>query len=286
MKEQVLCFFCKKDLASQTVLASINQDFEISEASVRFDGEKTLKHETTNTIFWLASTQEYVYSNGKYYAELAVKTFPNSKLAIIVGFHEGQSGAILTTHSIGNPSGQDARYTLKYNLAMTSCRAIKNIIKGFKKYRDEYNLQEFAVMQEATHGSPVDFNIPLLDFEIGSTGKEYENAIAGKVLAHTLFQIDTQMNLVPAIGFGGLHYAEKFMEANLLGKYGVGHIFPSSSLPDFNRDVLALAIRKTTEGVKALIIDKKEKGVYKDIARGFAEELGLEILTHKQACQL
>lgn len=285
MKEEIVCFFCKDDLVSQNVWKQINKDFTITESNTVFDGKKVSRYENENTIYWLAHTENFIYKNGKYYAELTEKIFSNATKSIIVGFHSGKSGAILTVHSIGEPSKTDGPYTPGQEFAYTSAKLLKNTVINFDKYMSEFELQGFEVTMEVTHGSPVDFKIPIIDFEIGSTDIEYNNEIAGKVLAHSLFHINDEIDFIPAIGIGGLHYASKFARVNIMGKYGVGHIFPSIKLNDLNVEIVRKAVDLTIEEVKAIIIDKKERGIYKQLSRSIGEELGLEVITHGLAMQ-
>jgi D-aminoacyl-tRNA deacylase len=285
---EIVVFFSEPDLASQNIWTNIQRYFDIEKTSILFDEKPVYKYpDSKGNIYWLCRTKDFVYSNGAYYSQLTEKLFPKAGLAVMAGFHTGHPPLpILTVHSIGNPTAQSTKYVSAYTLAYTSARAVKNAILYLKKYMEEFGLKGFEVMQEVTHGSPVEFKIPIIDFEIGSTEKEYKNELAGKVLAHALFHLSDPTNIIPAIGIGGLHYATKFRDVNLYSKIAVGHIFATFVLHDFKEEIFKQAIEKTIEKVEAVVIDKKEKGEYKQFAKELAKKYALKAYSHGEAQEI
>ncbi len=103
----------------------------------------------------------------------------------------------------------------------------------------------------------------LIFVEIGSGPGEWENELAGKIVAEAMMK--ALVRPAPAVsahlGIGGGHYAPKFTPF-MLGSPGraVGHVLPKYRAADFDEKMLAQAIEKSVEKVEGALIDWKGLG--------------------------
>jgi len=111
---------------------------------------------------------------------------------------------------------------------------------------------------EATHHGPT-IEIPCCFIEIGSTKKQWNNELAGEVIAKTIYELNnfkSNEDLISVIGIGGPHYCPNFNKIQLNTNYAISHIIPSYSLP-LTQSILKETEEKTKEQVKEVLIDWK-----------------------------
>ncbi len=108
-------------------------------------------------------------------------------------------------------------------------------------------------------GSSAAFYPPLIFVEIGSGPEQWENDLAGQVVAEAmmkaLFQPPPEAPVF--IGLGGTHYAPKFTPLMIEGEEAVGHVLPKHHAASFDGAMLQQAIEKTREKVQGALIDWK-----------------------------
>ena len=275
---KLLLFCWKEDKAGLNMYKNLMSDFDFQEIDKTFDGNKVFKCEKNKNEFLLAQTETFFYENWKEYNDLVNNSFPDIDVVVSLVFHKGTSSSILTLHSLGNLQ--------KKEISPAPARVMKSLVKNFAEQKEKFKLDDFEVMQEVTHGYALEFNKPIIDFEIGSIESDHTNQVAGKAMVHALMDLQVNINWPVAIGIGGLHYATKFVKVQTESKLAIGHILATSLLPKLNKELLQKLIKNTQEEVKYLVMVKKEKGEYKSLTKKLAKELGLEFVTIGLACQM
>jgi D-aminoacyl-tRNA deacylase len=108
-------------------------------------------------------------------------------------------------------------------------------------------------------GSPSVHHPPMIFVEIGSGPEQWENELAGKVVAEAmmkaLFRPAPECKVY--LGLGGGHYAPKFTPLMIKGEEAVGHVLPKHHAASFDAAMLRQAIEKTQEKVEGALIDWK-----------------------------
>ncbi len=275
---KLLLFCWKQDKAGMNMYNNLMRHFNFAEVNKLFDGNKIYKCEKDGKTYYLTQTETFFYESWKEYNDLVNNNFSEVDFVVSLVYHKGVSGPLLTLHALGN-------FTEK-GVSSAPAKLMKGLLLSLKEQKERLKLENFEVMQEVTHGYPVAFDKPVIDFEIGTNDEDHTNEIAGKAATFALMNFKIDENWKAAIGFGGLHYASKFLEVNLKTNVAVGHIFASNVLEKFDKEMLQLAIKKTKEKVEFLVLDKKEKGPYKQLARIFAEELGLKCINEGELLQV
>ncbi|MDT8357851.1 MAG: D-aminoacyl-tRNA deacylase, partial [Methanomicrobiaceae archaeon] len=112
----------------------------------------------------------------------------------------------------------------------------------------------YRVSYEVTHHGPTDVHTPSLFVEIGSTGQEWADPLAGRAVAESLLAAEPgdPLNLV---GFGGNHYAARQTAIALSSRGAFGHIVHSRQIGLVDERMLSALLRKS--GAVAVYIDKK-----------------------------
>lgn len=273
----------KGEACGENLAENLRQLFPFQEAG-EFDGTPLLKATHNGNEFFLGRIAGYMPKDGQKYSALLKPHSPDLLVNLI--WHAGTPAVpLLTTHPIGNPTSldrsDDTHVAAPKTFVPSNPSAMKNALLAYAAKKQELALDEYEVCLETTHGSPTDMDIPFMDLEIGSGEEQWKDQKAGEAGAHAAMSVfDAQYDA--AIGFGDLHYTKKFTDVMLNSDVAIGHMFPSHSLPDFSKEILQAAISAIQGTVKYLLLNKKEKGEYKDKAREFGEALGLEVLNHKQ----
>jgi D-aminoacyl-tRNA deacylase len=112
----------------------------------------------------------------------------------------------------------------------------------------------YRVAYEVTHHGPTELSTPSFFVEVGSTEKEWRDTRAGYAVAGSVLHAEPG-DVIPLIGFGGIHYATRQTEIALSSRGAFGHIAHT-------REVLGLSgetVRRMAEqtGAVAAYIDKK-----------------------------
>ena len=164
-------------------------------------------------------------------------------LLAVVSRHAGETGPLLTAHFTGNfgPAdygGDDGSFA----------RACPNAQRAVVEALRDHAPEGYDVGIEATHHGPTQTTVPSMFVELGSGEPEWEDPAGARAVAAAVLDIegvepDTDRQLV---GFGGGHYAPRFLRILDDTDWCVGHIAADWQLkamgdPDANRDVLRRA---------------------------------------------
>ncbi|MEM4156315.1 MAG: D-aminoacyl-tRNA deacylase, partial [Archaeoglobaceae archaeon] len=116
---------------------------------------------------------------------------------------------------------------------------------------------------------------------IGSTEVEWEDGLAGEVVAEAIFEAikDQRKHWKIAVGIGGTHYVPRQTEIILDTVFTFGHNFAKYTFEKLDAEILRRAVELS--GANYLIYD--DKSTTSKIKSLFSELKGVEILKAKEA---
>lgn len=193
--------------------------------------------------------------------------------------HSSKDGRkIITTHVSGNV-GENTYGGLPRSLAKPSPITMKNFVLALKNKLSK--LQGFEFTLEATHHGPSEISKPSAFYEIGSTEVEWEDGLAGEVVAEAIFEAirDQRKDWKIAIGIGGTHYVPRQTEIILDTVFTFGHNFAKYTFEKLNSEMLQKAIELSN--AEYLIYD--DKSTTSQIKGLFNELGGVKILKAREA---
>lgn len=198
---------------------------------------------------------------------------------IFISRHRAESGIpSLTAHFIGNfgPAsfGGNAGQVGKYSPSL-----LKNYLKKLNSFRDEIP-SSYTITMEATHHGPSSLMYPVLFVELGSSEKEWGDAVAGSIVARALvssLEMTTKYEKC-AIGIGGTHYPEKLNRQLLDTDMAIGPIVPKYSLEYFDKALLAQILDKSDQKINFALVDSKGLGKFKEKVMDTLSGFDLEIV--------
>ncbi len=188
-------------------------------------------------------------------AEGLARVFPEAEAVAFASRHESESlQPTLTVHVPGNLTGEASHGGRPFQLAYAWPQRMRAALKVLSLEAPE----GFKVSLEATHHGPTSLPIPVWFVEIGSSQAQWADREAGEAAAKALWaSVSQQPEGLPAVGFGGGHYAPKHTRLCLEAEYAVGHIFPKYALAQLRSDLIAEAFKKTFGGCRTAILDWK-----------------------------
>lgn len=156
--------------------------------------------------------------------------------------------------SMGGQAGKVCKSSALFN---------KELFEMLHKIAEEHQIQnKFKLTLECTHHGPL-INKPCVFIEIGSTEREWNNHVAGFVVAKTIHKtIQTfkeNKYREPAIAIGGPHYCPNFNKLQANSNIAISHIIPEYALP-LTEEMLKEAIEKTEENIEFAVLDWKGLG--------------------------
>lgn len=175
--------------------------------------------------------------------------------------HRAASGIpTLTVHCVGNFAKAEFGGKDK-TLPPARADYIKFALTTLKQKATTAKLDQFEVMQEATHHGPY-LEKPNMFIEIGSSEEQWHIREAGKVIADTIIHVLT--NPVPdykiAIAFGGTHYLSSFQHVLFETDWAIGHACPKYHLENLDEVLVQQMMEKTDPKPEAAILDWKGMG--------------------------
>lgn len=132
-----------------------------------------------------------------------------------------------------------------------------------KKQAQNYIPEKYEIGIEVTHHGPT-INRSCTFIEIGSTLEEWNDKSAGKIIAEAIYVAlkklqQTHDNTYSiAIGFGGPHYAPKFLQKlRENNNLAISHIAPKYIFDYIDNELVRQALEKTPTAVSSALIDWK-----------------------------
>ena len=163
-----------------------------------FDGQEVMKYADGENEFYFAPTDIAVCLAYPRYLPFMNKYFADCDISAMVTWHEGTNAPdnVLTVHSLGDVDSG--------NYGGAKPKLMRNLMLAFERNRVELGLEEYSVVTEATHWSGVhagvgnpeellQFPVPMVDIEVGSSENCWQNKEACRALARSLTKFSTMM---------------------------------------------------------------------------------------------
>ncbi|WP_094227871.1 D-aminoacyl-tRNA deacylase [Methanolobus psychrotolerans] len=201
----------------------------------------------------------------------------DSDLIIVASKHKSKDGrSVLTTHFTGNPMNADfggRPQELSIPAPQIMCSILKKMEEMAKGTR-------YAINMESTHHGPTDLRTPMVYAEIGSCEEQWNDHVAGDIVAKAI--LEARPKKVPvAIGFGGGHYASRQTELIMEANVTFGHNFPDFQLPNIDKSMVLQAFEKSKADF--IYFDKKSmNSKERDRLYRIIKELRYPILTESE----
>ncbi len=149
-------------------------------------------------------------------------------------------------------------------LSYISAILLKAGYLSIKKTVKDSELSTFSSDLEVSHHGPTNLDKPLVFMELGSKLKEWNNIIAGKIIALSIMRslikyekLKLENSQEIGIGFGGTHYAPQFQKLIEKTNIAIAHICPKYFISSLNKDLIDQMIEKCIENVDYFIVDWK-----------------------------
>ena len=265
-----------------------------------FDGQEVIKYSDGENDFYFAPTDIAVCVDYPRYLPFMNKYFADCDISAMVTWHEGSNAPdnVLTVHSLGDVDSGC------YGGAKP--RLMRNLMMAYERNRVDLGLDEYSVVTEATHWSGVhngqgdaslllQFPVPMLDIEVGSSEICWSNKDACRALARSLVHIfdDDGAKVHNILCVGGVHFEPNFAQAVFTQwgeneTFGVSHIIANQWLVSGkyeNEDGFERACRCVDAiegGIEAIFFHDKMKGCYKDLVRKLGAHYNVPIFKHQK----
>lgn len=287
------------DPVGSGVFKQVNDLVELEETDIIIDENKVLKYiDKEGNHFYIVRTYKPVCHDYNYYLPLMNKYFSDFDMAGLVTWHEGQNAPdqVLTVHSTGDVNSA--------NFGAANPYYMRNLLLAIESNRIAAALDEFKVATEATHwsgiiydeGNPgliLDYKVPIVDIEIGSSENSWSNETAAKVLARSLFSVFTGDNkkIYSILCAGGTHFEPAFINAVLLENeekaFAISHILPNQWLVAGEYDgpegmvKLEKCVNSIVGKISGVAFHDGLKGVYKEQLRELARRNNIPDFKHQ-----
>lgn len=262
----------KSDTASMNILENLLK-LETWEKVDEFQGNDVYKNSNAMIII---IDELHIYSEN-FDKKIRVELGIEANCIIFASRHRSESCTkTLTAHPVGN--FKDAKYGgLPQTLVPSSPYLMTSALRDLKKEADKENL-DYMVSFEATHHGPF-LSTPTFFIEIGSCEKDWQDKIAGEVIAKTILKTissEKKKDRV-AIGIGGGHYTPRHTDIALSTDMSFGHIIPSYAI-DVPEEMLEIAISETPN-LNCVYFHRKaiKKQKYRELKDWFLEK-GIEVV--------
>lgn len=298
MTKKAVYFFCndlQKDPVASIVYDSVKAYFDLKETKEIVDGYPVMEYrDADENVFHFVRLNEVLSHQYKEYLPVLKNSFSQYDFAGLINWHEGANAPdnILTVHSTGDvTTGYYGNIDPMY---MTS------LLKSIEKNRVANGLEDFKVLFEATHWSGIlydeakkliDYPVPLVDIEIGSTSESWSNKEAANILAKSLVEVfDHTIKAPTLLCVGGVHFENAYTEAALNEMYpvNVGHILANQWVVsgEYCGDEGYVKFKKCVDSIQCkidgIVFHDNLKGLYKELCRQLGEELGVPVFKHKK----
>lgn len=201
----------------------------------------------------------------------------DAALFIIPTTHRSAAGVqSFTAHAIGNWDRADLGGKPK-TLGIAPATLLRESLTLIRKHAEGI---EAEVVLEATHHGP-DLQKPCLFMEIGSGPEQWQDPVAGRVIANALLELlpyalgERPLPYRAAFGIGGPHYAPNFLKVLARSDVAFGHIIPKHQLEHLDAAMLKQAMEKTAPKAALAVLDWKGLGEHKQRIVTLLEAAGI-----------
>jgi D-tyrosyl-tRNA(Tyr) deacylase len=278
----------------------LKEEGYLNPAGFTFDGREVMKYiDEKNNEYYFAPSDIAICRDYPRFLPDMNKHFSDFDMSGMVTWHEGTNAPekVITIHTISDvSSGCYGPANPLYN---------HNLMLSMEKIRKDIGLEDYRVVTEATHWSGVydgtgdpelllEYNVPMVDIEVGSEEESWSNKKACTILAHSLLHVfDDDIKLHNLLCVGGVHFDPNFAEAVLTswndGKeyFGISHIVANQWLVSGEYEneqgskKLSACIESIIGGIDGIVFHDKLKGCYKDLVRKLSEKYNVPIIKHQ-----
>ena len=300
MKKAVF-FFCDDpfDPVASAVLQAVRALVPLEESPLAVDGKPVLIHEDgAGNQFNFVRTKKVVSHDYERYLPAMTEHFSPFDCAGIITWHEGENAPddILTAHTTGDVASGC--------FGAAAPGLMRNLLLAMEQARVEEGLDGYRVVTEATHWSGMVYDqnspelilqypVPMMDIEIGSSPRCWSDERAAGALARSLISIfkDDGRKVKNILCAGGIHFDPNFAAAALTSwgdfAFGVSHILANQWLVSGQYDEESAAERldqcvaSIKGGVEAIAFHDNLKGPHKDQFRALGRRLGVPVVKHQ-----
>lgn len=287
------------DHVASRVYEELEKNLQMKELDLVVDKKPVMRYvDEGNNIFDFVRTDRVVCHDYRSYLPIMKESFSDYNVAGLITWHEGENApdGILSVHTTGDVETG--------NFGRANPIFMHNILVALEKNRKEEGLKDFFVTTEATHWSGIvygdmgpeailEYEVPIMDIEIGSSEKSWSNKLAVKVLAMSLLEIfrNDNLELKSILCTGGKHF-ERGFSAELLNRWedkglGISHIIPNQWMvsgeyeKESGMGKLRACVDSIEGGVQGIAMHDGLKGAYKQQLRNLGEELGIPVFKHQ-----
>lgn len=205
--------------------------------------------------------------------------FNDADLLVFASTHRSGAGIpSLTAHLCGNWGEEHKLGGNPRQLAKGSARALKTAFEFLQAQAGR--VEGFEIAIEATHHGPTSLAAPVLFMEVGCTEREWGMEEPARVVAEGILRVCEKWDRVEkgeaALGFGGMHYLDKFAQLEAAGLQ-FSHVASKHLAGQVTADMVRQAVEKTVEEVSGAFVEKKSLNASdRDKVVAALEEAGLE----------
>lgn len=301
VKKVVYYMATKEDVdhVARRVYGMLEKSLQLEELDIQVDGKPVMRYVDKNHyIYDFVRTDKVVCHDYRRYLPVMKERFSDYDVAGLITWHEGENApdGILSVHTTGDVETG--------NFGKASPRFMHNILIALEKYRKMENLDDFFVTTEATHWSGIvygdigpeailEYEIPIMDIEIGSSEDSWSNENAVRALAMSLLEIfsDDNLQLKNILCAGGTHF-ERGFSGEIFNTwegqgFGISHVIPNQWLVsgeyenESGRDKLRECVASIEGGIQGIAMHDGLRGAYKQQLRNLGEELGIPVFKHQ-----
>ncbi|WP_409229046.1 D-aminoacyl-tRNA deacylase [Gudongella sp. SC589] len=287
------------DHVARRVYEVLEKGLQLEELEILVDGKPVMRHvDENNCIFDFVRTDRVVCHDYRRYLPIMKERFSDYHVAGLITWHEGENApdGILSVHTTGDVETG--------SFGKANPRFMHNLLVALEKNRRDQNLVDFFVTTEATHWSGIvygdigpeailEYEVPIMDIEIGSGEESWKNENAVRALAMSLLEIfeDDGLNLRNILCVGGTHF-ERGFSGEVFKKwdgcaFGISHIIPNQWLVsgeyenESGIEKLRACVDSIEGGIHGIAMHDGLKGAYKQQLRNLGEALGIPVFKHQ-----
>ncbi len=287
------------DHVAAPVYREIVRSLKLTGVDILVDDKPVMRYvDDGGNIFDFVQTDKVVCHDYKKYLPIMKEKFSDYDVAGLITWHEGENApdGILSVHTTGDVETG--------NFGNANPLFMHNLLTALEKNRIEENLEDFFVTTEATHWSGIvygdsspemirEYEVPIMDIEIGSSEASWNNENAAKALAKSLLEIfnndgRTLKNILCA---GGTHFERGFSGELFTSwedkSFGISHILPNQWLVsgEFENESglkkLLDCVESIEDGIEGIAMHDGLKGTYKQQLRNLGEKLDVPVFKHQ-----
>ena len=267
MKTVIVCSV--EDSAGTNIKERLLESYSFEESDLAFDGSPVYKIEPDISL--VTSRQFIIFVDNR------LDEAFHAERTIFISRHYAESGIpSLTAHFTGNfekaEFGGNPGEISKFSPSL-----LKNYLQNLRANSHEIK-STYNITLEATHHGPTSLNSTVLFVELGSTEKQWVDMQAASKISEALMRTlqNPKSSEKCAICIGGTHYSEKFNNFLFDSEFTLGPIVPKYALEFFSSEILGQILQKSDQPIRAVLINRKGLGKFKDSVLKILDSSGLE----------